>query len=92
MADADPLALGYRDGAPLAVLALEPDLDGLRTAAARAVRAGRNGDTVAWAGDASLPIPAAEQVRALAEGAVFGGYDRRRWRSGTTAARGRSAS
>jgi leucyl aminopeptidase len=82
LADADPLALVYRDGAPLAVLALEPDVDGLRTAAARAVRACRNGATVAWALDASLPIPAAEQVRALAEGAVVGGYDGRRWRSG----------
>ncbi|HXD66884.1 MAG TPA: leucyl aminopeptidase family protein [Solirubrobacteraceae bacterium] len=81
VADADPLALVYRDGPPLAVLALEPDLDGLRTAAARAVRACRHGGTVAWALDASLPIPAAEQVRALAEGAVVGGYDRRRWGS-----------
>jgi leucyl aminopeptidase len=81
VADADPLALVYRDGPPLAVLALEPDVDGLRTAAARAVRACRHGGTVAWALDASLPISAAEQVRALAEGAVIGGYDRRRWGS-----------
>jgi leucyl aminopeptidase len=28
-----------------------------------------------------LPLPVAEQVRALAEGAVLGGYDARRWRS-----------
>ena len=82
VADADPLALVYRDGPPLAVLALEPDVDGLRTAAARAVRACRHGGTVAWVLDASLPIAAAEQVRALAEGAVVGGYDRRRWQSG----------
>ncbi len=81
VADADPLALVYRDGPPLAVLALEPDVDGLRTAAARAVRACREGGTVAWALDTSLPISAAEQVRALAEGAVIGGYDRRRWGS-----------
>jgi leucyl aminopeptidase len=81
VADADPLALVYRDGAPLAVLVLEPGVEGLRTAAARAVRACRQGETVAWALDTSLPIPAAEQVRGLAEGAVLGGYDRRRWRS-----------
>jgi leucyl aminopeptidase len=81
VADADPLALVYRDGAPLAVLALEPDVDGLRTAAARAVRACREGGTVAWALDTSLTIAAAEQVRALAEGAVIGGYDGHRWGS-----------
>jgi leucyl aminopeptidase len=82
-ADADPVAITYTaDGAPLAVVALEPGADGLRTAAARAVRACRGGGTVAWALDASLPVSAEEQVRALAEGAVIGGYDGRRWRSG----------
>ena len=70
------------DGAPLAVVAHEPDAEGLRTAAARAVRACRGGGTVAWALDASLPLSVEEQVRALAEGAVIGGYDGRRWRSG----------
>jgi leucyl aminopeptidase len=67
---------------PLAVVAREPDVDGMRTAAARAVRACRGGGTVAWALDASLPVPVEDQVRALAEGAVIGGYDGRRWRSG----------
>ncbi|MGA2926937.1 MAG: aminopeptidase [Solirubrobacteraceae bacterium] len=81
LADADPVAIVYRDAAALAVVALEPDLEGLRTAAARAVRACHSGATVAWALDSSLPVPAAEQVRALAEGAVVGGYDCRRWRS-----------
>jgi leucyl aminopeptidase len=81
LADADPVATVYRDVAPLAVVALEPDAEGLRTAAARAVRACRDGQTVAWALDASLPVPVDEQVRALAEGAVLGGYDGRRWRS-----------
>ena len=56
-------------------MALEPGVDGLRTAAARAVRACRGGGTVAWALDASLPLAIEEQVRALAEGAVIGGYD-----------------
>ena len=63
-------------------MALEPGADGLRTAAARAVRACRHGGTVAWAFDPSLPLTASEQVHALAEGAVIGGYDGRRWRSG----------
>jgi leucyl aminopeptidase len=82
LADADPVAMVYGEHAPLAVVAHPPDTDGLRTGAARAVRACRGGGTVAWALDASLPIPVEEQVRALAEGAVIGGYDRRRWRSG----------
>jgi leucyl aminopeptidase len=83
LADADPIAVSYRpDGAPVAVVALEPGADGLRTAAARAVRACRGGRTVAWALDPSLPVSAEEQVAALAEGALIGGYDGRRWRSG----------
>jgi leucyl aminopeptidase len=81
-ADADPVAIVYTEGAPLAVVALEPDIEGLRTGAARAVRACRGGGTVAWALDASLPLSVEDQVRALAEGAVVGGYDARRWRSG----------
>src|SRR5918999_4965428 len=82
LADADPVAMVYAAAAPLAVVALEPDADGLRTAAARAVRACRTGGTVAWALDPAVPVPVEEQVRALAEGAVIGGYDGRRWRSG----------
>jgi leucyl aminopeptidase len=79
--EADPVAMVYSD-VPLAVVAHDPDAEGLRTAAARAVRACRGGGTVAWALDPSLPVPVEEQVRALAEGAVIGGYDGRRWRSG----------
>jgi leucyl aminopeptidase len=81
LADADPVATVFTDGAPLAVIALEPDVEGVRTAAARAVRACRGGGTVAWAFDAALALPAEEHVRALAEGAVIGGYGRGRWRS-----------
>jgi leucyl aminopeptidase len=81
VAAADPVAIAYSGDTPLAVVAFPPDSDGLRTAAARAVRACRDGGTVAWALDASLPVPVEEQVRALAEGAVIGGYDSRRWRS-----------
>jgi leucyl aminopeptidase len=82
LAAADPVAMVYAAGGPLAVVALRPDADGLRTAAARAVRACRGGGTVAWALDTSLTVPVEEQVRALAEGAVIGGYEARRWRSG----------
>src|SRR4051812_16927912 len=82
VAEADPVAMVYPPGAPVAVVALDPGADGLRTGAARAIRACRDGGTVAWALDASLPVPVEDQVRALAEGAVIGGYDRRRWRSG----------
>jgi leucyl aminopeptidase len=82
VADADPVAMVYTDAAPLAVVTLEPGVDGLRTAAARAVRACRGGGTVAWALDGSLPVPVEAQVRALAEGAVIGGYAARRWASG----------
>jgi leucyl aminopeptidase len=81
-ADADPVAIAYTDGVPLAVVALEPDVEGLRTGAARAVRACRSGGTVAWALDACLPVAVEDQVRAVAEGAVIGGYDAHRWRSG----------
>ena|SRR6185436_3338934 len=62
VADADPVAMVYGADAPLAVVAA----DDLRTAAARAVRACRDGGTVAWALDASLPVSVEEQVRALA--------------------------
>ena len=82
VADAHPVATVYTTTPPLAVVALEPGVDGLRTAAARSVRACRGGGTVAWALDASLPVPIEDQVRALAEGAVIGSYDGRRWRSG----------
>jgi leucyl aminopeptidase len=85
-AGADPVAVVYRDpghdGVPLAVVAVGPGVDGLRTGAARAVRACPDGGTVAWALDPTLPIALEAQVRALAEGAMIGGYDARRWRSG----------
>ncbi|MBV9605984.1 MAG: leucyl aminopeptidase family protein [Solirubrobacterales bacterium] len=83
VADADPVAIVYREhDPPVAVVAHEPDAEGLRTAAARAVRACRGGGNVAWTLDSTLPVAIDEQVRALAEGAVIGGYDGRRWRSG----------
>jgi leucyl aminopeptidase len=80
--EADPVATVYTTPVPLAVVALDPGVEGLRTAAARAVRACPGGGTVAWALDRSLDVAVDQQVRALAEGAVIGGYDGRRWRSG----------
>jgi leucyl aminopeptidase len=82
VAEADPVAMVFTTAPALAVVALEPGLEGLQTAAARAVRACRGGGTVVWALDPSLPFDIEDQVRALAEGAVIGGYDGRRWRSG----------
>src|SRR5215218_5152724 len=82
MAAADPVAMVYGTGASLAVVAIAPGAEGLRTGAAHAVRACRGGGTVAWALDPSLPVPVEDQVRALAEGAVIGGYQARRWRGG----------
>jgi len=64
-----------------AVAVDELDAEGLRTAAARAVRA-RGGGTVVWAFDESLPLDAQRQVQALVEGAVLGGYRAGRWKSG----------
>jgi leucyl aminopeptidase len=80
--DADPIATAYTDGPPLVVIDVAAGVDGLRTAAARAVRACGPGtdQTVAWALDPASPLALSEQVHALAEGAVLGGYDGRRWR------------
>src|SRR3954465_15938745 len=64
-ADADPVAMVATAGAPLAVVALQPDVAGLRAAAARAVRACRGAWTVAWALDASQAPPNAEHEVAL---------------------------
>jgi leucyl aminopeptidase len=86
-AEADPVAIVHvarelpaRRVAAVRVEAL--DADGLRTAAARAVRAHRGGGTLAWALDRSLPLDPADQVRALVEGAILGGYHAGRWKSG----------
>jgi leucyl aminopeptidase len=80
--DPDAVSMVYAAAGLLAVVPHEEDVDGLRTAAARAVGACRNGGTVAWALEPSLPVSVDEQVRALAEGAAIGAYDSGRWRSG----------
>jgi len=89
-ADADPVAVVHvahelpaRRVAAVAVDAL--DAEGLRTAAARAVRAHRGEGTVAWALDESLPLGPECQVQALVEGAILGGYSADRWKSGEPA-------
>jgi leucyl aminopeptidase len=55
------------------------DADVLRTAAA-AVAASARG-TVAWLIDDTLPVPAADQARALVEGTILGAYDPARWKT-----------
>ncbi|HKD32685.1 MAG TPA: leucyl aminopeptidase [Gaiellaceae bacterium] len=57
------------------------DADALRTAAAAvAQEAGPYSESVAWALDPSLPLPADEQARALVEGTLLGAYDPARWK------------
>jgi leucyl aminopeptidase len=86
-ADADPVAavpvtneLRVRRVVLVALDESEPD--DLQTAAARAVRAQRDGGgTIAWALDESVPLALYRQVRAVVEGAVLGAYDAGRWKS-----------
>jgi leucyl aminopeptidase len=84
LAAADPVSLVYpsSDAEPtLAVVAAEPGAEGRRTAAAHAVRAVRGGAVLAWVLEDCDGLSLAEQAAALAEGAVLGGYDGRRWTS-----------
>ena len=86
-ADADPVAMVHVAGElaarRVAAVAIEEmDAEGLRTAAARAVRAHRGARAVAWALDQSLPVDEVDQIQALVEGAILGGYDAGRFKSG----------
>jgi leucyl aminopeptidase len=86
-ADANPVAVVHVAGelAALRVAAIaidELDAEGLRTAAARAVRAHHDTRAVAWALDQSLPVDERVQIQALVEGAILGGYEAGRWKSG----------
>jgi leucyl aminopeptidase len=73
-------------GAPrVAVVGLGPreqvDADALRTAAAAVAReTGAYAETVAWALDRAVEVPAEEQARALVEGTALGSYDTARWK------------
>jgi leucyl aminopeptidase len=84
--DADPIAVvqvGRELRARRVLLVATDGLDpeDLRTAAARAVRAGRGMATVAWALDDTLPMTEERQLQAVVEGAVLGSYDAGRWKS-----------
>jgi leucyl aminopeptidase len=57
------------------------DADALRTAAAAVAReTGAYAETVAWAVDGVLELPAEEQARALVEGTAIGSYEPARWK------------
>jgi leucyl aminopeptidase len=61
------------------------DAESLRTAAAVvAERVASFHGTLAWLLDPSLPLPLAEQARAVVEGVAFGAYDPGAWRSART--------
>jgi leucyl aminopeptidase len=65
------------------------DADAVRTAAAAVARRLRDvGGTLAWTLDASLPLPAEEQARAVVEGAVLGAYSPARWKTDQQAGKG----
>jgi leucyl aminopeptidase len=65
--------------------AAELDADALRTAAAAVAHAAeRVGGTLAWLLDESLPLPHAEQARALVDGLLLGTYDPGRWKAGAS--------
>jgi leucyl aminopeptidase len=57
------------------------DADAVRTAAAAVAQAaGEFAERIAWAIDPSLPLPPAEQARALVDGTVLGSYEPARWK------------
>ena len=58
------------------------DADALRTAAGTLVHEVRGyARTIAWLLDDSLPLPPAEQARAIVDGTLLGSYDPGRWKS-----------
>jgi leucyl aminopeptidase len=59
------------------------DADGIRTAAARAADRliAVGGGTIAWAVDPELPVPAAEQARAVVDGVALTSFDHGRWKT-----------
>jgi leucyl aminopeptidase len=64
------------------------DADSLRTAAAAVTRkTGEYAERIAWVIDDSLPVPPAEQARALVDGTVLGGYAPARWKQDEPAAK-----
>ena len=76
---------GKLGSARVAVAGLGPseqiDADALRTAAAAVAReTGSYAETLAWAIDGALELPAQEQARALVEGTAIGSYQTARWK------------
>ena len=58
------------------------DTDGLRTAAASVARSAAGfARTVAWVLDDTLPLPPAEQAKAIVDGMVLGAYDPGQWKT-----------
>src|SRR3954468_11604821 len=58
------------------------DADTLRTAAGTVAREARGfAASIAWLLDESLPLPPAEQARAIGDGPLLASYDRGRWKS-----------
>jgi leucyl aminopeptidase len=73
------------DGRLVAVAGLgdEIDADAFRAAGAAVARlVQRAGGSLTWLLDRTYPLPIEEQVRAVVEGVVLGGYDPGRWKSG----------
>src|ERR1051325_5577595 len=57
------------------------DADSLRTAAAAVAQETKGyAERIAWVIDDSLPLPPAEQARALVDGTLLGGYEPARWK------------
>ena len=83
-ADAGTTALAGADRVALVGIgaAGELDADGVRTGAAAAARkAAISGGTLVWAFEADVPLDAAEQARAVVEGALLGSHDPGRWKT-----------
>ena len=58
------------------------DADALRTAAAAVARtAAEFAQTIAWVLDETLPLPPAEQAKAIVDGTVLGAYDPGQWKT-----------
>ena len=83
--EAGAATLVNRDGRLIAVAGLgeEVDADAFRAAGAAVARLVRRADaSVAWILDESQPVSIEEQVRAVVEGVMLGGYDPGRWKTG----------
>ena len=93
--DAGSVAVVHVDGVRAERIALvgvgdagELDADGIRTGAAAAARAAAPlGGRLAWVVDDAMALSGEEQVRAVVEGVLLGGYDAGHWKTSRRAAR-----